>query len=190
MKTETLALLEQYLEFLWRWNRIHNLSGAKTKEALWQNIQNSLEPLSIEGLGEQIQKKNLLLDIGSGNGFPAIPLGIALKIPTFLCEPNAKKVSFLQNCKAELNLKNFTILPQKIEEVTLQSLPDLITSRAVMSITTLLNKTKRILQSQSLLVFYKGSQVIKEIPSNCVYEIYQKDLRKYFVIQGATLCNG
>ena len=173
-------LLESYAQMLLQWNRIHSLSGAKDLETIYKNIQDSLYPL------EQLEfsNKTLLLDIGSGNGFPAIPLHIALGIPTILCEPNAKKAAFLQNVKANLNVTHCTIKRAKIESLSLETLPDCITSRATFSITELLQKSRHCITPHTTLLFYKGSNVENEIPKGLKYTHFSHNLLQYIVISG------
>ena len=104
--------LEDYAIMLLEWNKIHSLSGAKSLEMIQKNIEDSLYPLEIESL--KLRDKKFLFDVGSGNGFPAIPLGIVLGSKVILCEPNAKKAAFLQNVKVELGLENFCVMRQKV----------------------------------------------------------------------------
>ena len=76
LNADQKELLENYTQMLISWNTIHNLSGAKDYKNIQKNIESSLDPLNKIDLSN----KHLLLDIGSGNGFPAIPLHIALKL--------------------------------------------------------------------------------------------------------------
>ena len=108
LTTQANQALESYAKLLLEWNEIHSLSGARDLESIYKNIQDSLYPL--EFLGETLRSKTKLFDVGSGNGFPAVALGIALGIEVVLCEPNAKKAAFLQNLKSQLGLKKFMIL--------------------------------------------------------------------------------
>lgn len=180
MPLDAIELLESYKTMLYHWNTIHSLSGAKDIEQIQKNIENSLFPLqSID-----FSKKRLLLDVGSGNGFPAIPLHIILKIPTILCEPNAKKAAFLQNIKAHLKLTHLSIERKKIEHLKLQTLPDCITSRATFPIALLLEKCKHCIQKDTFLVLYKGSNVENEIPKGLKHLRFSKNLLQYIVIYG------
>lgn len=186
LTTQANQALESYAKLLLEWNGIHSLSGARDLQSVYKNIQDSLYPL--EFLGEALRNKTKLFDVGSGNGFPAVALGIALGIEVVLCEPNAKKAAFLQNLKSQLGLKNFMILRQRVEEVKLDKKPDLITSRATFSVEDFLKKTKTIIGRESLILLYKGSLVENEIPQGLEYERFQKDFRNYLVIKGEAIC--
>ncbi len=179
------ALLESYAKLLLHWNAIHSLSGAKDIASIQKNIQDSLYPLSLNQL--KLETKTYLLDVGSGNGFPSIPLGIALNIPTILCEPNAKKAAFLQNVKANLNLKNFTIKRQKIELLELENKPNLITSRATFSVKEFLEKCRAQITQETTILLYKGSNFKNEIPKDLEYMHFQNGLLHYLMISGENL---
>ncbi|MBX7490912.1 16S rRNA (guanine(527)-N(7))-methyltransferase RsmG [Helicobacter turcicus] len=180
LSTEQHELLECYKQMLLSWNAIHSLSGAKDSQSIQKNIDNSLFPLKKIDLSQ----KHLILDIGSGNGFPAIPLHIALRIPTILCEPNAKKVAFLQNIKATLGLQNLSIQRKKIESLKLETLPDCITSRATFNVAILLEKCKHCIKNETTILLYKGSNVDNEIPKGLKHTRFAHALLQYLVING------
>lgn len=131
--------------------------------------------------------KTSLLDVGSGNGFPSIPLGIVLNIPTILCEPNTKKSAFLQNIKANLNLKNFTIQRKKIELLELEYKPKLITSRATFNVKEFLEKCSAHIAQDTTILLYKGSNFKNEIPQGLRYKHFQHGLLHYLIISGEDL---
>lgn len=185
LQASQIALLESYANLLLRWNAIHSLSGAKNLPSIQKNIQDSLYPLNLNQL--KLETKTCLLDVGSGNGFPSIPLGIALNIPTILCEPNAKKAAFLQNVKANLNLKNFTIKRQKIELLELENKPNLITSRATFSVGEFLEKCRAQITQETTILLYKGSNFKNEIPEDLEYMHFQNGLLHYLMISGESL---
>ncbi|WP_298060467.1 16S rRNA (guanine(527)-N(7))-methyltransferase RsmG [uncultured Helicobacter sp.] len=185
LQTSQIALLKSYANLLLHWNTIHNLSGAKDIQSIQKNIQDSLYPLSLKELN--LHTKTSLLDVGSGNGFPSVPLGIVLGIPTILCEPNAKKAAFLQNVKANLNLKNFTIQRKKIESLELEIKPNLITSRATFNIKKFLEKCSKHISQETTILLYKGSNFENEIPKGLKYTHFQRDLLHYLVILGENL---
>lgn len=185
LQPSQIAQLESYANLLLRWNTIHSLSGAKDLQSIQKNIQDSLYPLSLKELN--LHAKTSLLDVGSGNGFPSVPLGIALNIPTILCEPNAKKAAFCQNVKANLNLKNFTIQRKKIESLELETKPNLITSRATFNIKIFLEKCSKHIAQETTILLYKGSNFENEIPKGLKYTHFQKGLLHYLVILGENL---
>ncbi|WP_104722346.1 16S rRNA (guanine(527)-N(7))-methyltransferase RsmG [Helicobacter mesocricetorum] len=188
LSLEMLQKLESYREFLHKWNKIHNLSGAKDSKEILKNIEDSLYPLSLQALN--LQEKKILFDVGSGNGFPAVPLGIALQIPVVLCEPNAKKAAFLQNLKAQLALENFEVLRQRVESVKYHKKIDFITSRATFELPSFLKKVRHLMHKETLVLLYKGSSVQSEMIASLEVQQYKRGLRHYLVFKGEALCNG
>jgi len=97
---ETIVKLENFSSLLHEWNQIHNLTGAKTIDAIYVNIIDSLYPLTF------IQKPKTLLDVGTGAGFPGIVLAMALpECEVVLAEPLKKRVSFLKYAAIDLATK-------------------------------------------------------------------------------------
>lgn len=109
--------LEKYKELLLKWNKTHNLVSKSQARNLDEHIEDSL---SVSGLlGPEV------LDLGSGGGFPGIPL--AIKNPTkkfYLVESNAKKSAFLLNTSNQLELKNVKVYNKRIEELLPERFPN------------------------------------------------------------------
>lgn len=98
---------EAYLEELIRARKVFNLSGAKGREDFIKLIEESLAPLLVI---EDWRDKSII-DIGSGAGFPGIPLAIMREDARFLLLDNSsKRTMFLSLVKAELKLDNVDIL--------------------------------------------------------------------------------
>ncbi|PZT48669.1 16S rRNA (guanine(527)-N(7))-methyltransferase RsmG [Helicobacter valdiviensis] len=180
--------LEKYIEILEKWNKIHSLSGAKNKKSIQENIEDSLKPLEFEEL--KWKEQRLILDVGSGNGFPAIPLAIALEVPFILCEPNAKKAAFLHHLKIELELNNVEVVRSKVQDLNLACKPSLITSRALLGTLDLISLCKGVKEATTSFLFFKGSKVKEELEGLKKYKIYNHHYRNYLFIQGESLCNG
>ncbi|WP_120955795.1 16S rRNA (guanine(527)-N(7))-methyltransferase RsmG [Helicobacter mehlei] len=172
------AKLDLFAHLLLEWGGVHNLSGAKSHQDIKNNIQDSLQVLDF------IQPFRSCLDIGSGAGFPAIPLSLACPHARFiLLEPNAKKVAFLHHLKGALGLDNLEIKRVRIEALSPKTeLVDLITSRALMQAKDLIALSVPFLRNQGHFLFYKGSQLRTEIAcADCECHVYGK--RVYFYSQ-------
>jgi len=177
---ESIGKLERFAALLHEWNGVHNLTGARTIEAIEENIIDSLYPLTF------IARPKSLLDVGTGAGFPGLVLAIALpKTETVLAEPLKKRVSFLKYAAIELGLDNVTVAPQRVE--TLEHAPfDLISSRAVTNTSLLLDLTKDLSNEETAYLFYKGSRVFDEIDAvehQLDYDIVQKNQRNYLYMK-------
>ena len=171
---------EVFVKLLQQWGTIHNLSGRLTKDDIYENILDSLYPLTF------IEKYESFADIGTGAGYPGLILAIALRdTKAYLIEPRIKRVSFLNFVKATLKLDNLVVLCNRVEEVKDLQV-DLITSRAVTNTSLLLDITKNIKKPNSSYLFYKGSMLESELENAKVnnYKIVNKKDRNYLYIKG------
>ncbi|MGI0440207.1 16S rRNA (guanine(527)-N(7))-methyltransferase RsmG [Helicobacter himalayensis] len=170
-----IARLETFAVLLLHWNKTHNLSGARTMERMHENIVDSLYPLCF------LQSFESVLDIGSGGGFPAIPLSIARQNATFtLLEPRAKRFSFLQNVICELGLKNVNVYKARLETLASPLQVDLITSRAVMPASKLIKISRAFLRENGYFLLFKGSNFKQEMPNASQNECFTRNDRIYF----------
>ncbi|MCG3658559.1 16S rRNA (guanine(527)-N(7))-methyltransferase RsmG [Aliarcobacter butzleri] len=171
---------EVFVKLLQQWGTIHNLSGRLTRDDIYENILDSLYPLTF------IEKYESFADIGTGAGYPGLILAIALRdTKAYLIEPRIKRVSFLNFVKATLKLDNLVVLCNRVEEVKNLQV-DLITSRAVTNTSLLLDITKNIKKPNSSYLFYKGSMLESELENAKVnnYKIVNKKDRNYLYIKG------
>lgn len=171
---------EVFVKLLQQWGTIHNLSGRLTRDDIYENILDSLYPLTF------IEKYESFADIGTGAGYPGLILAIALRdTKAYLIEPRIKRVSFLNFVKATLKLDNLVVLCNRVEEVEDLQV-DLITSRAVTNTSLLLDITKNIKKPNSSYLFYKGSMLESELENAKVnnYKIVNKKDRNYLYIKG------
>ncbi len=96
-----------YLEELLKARKAFSLSGARSREEFIKLIEESLAPLLIinDWSGRRV------IDIGSGAGFPGIPLAIAQEDAYFLLvDVSVKKTAFLNLIKSKLGLSNVEVL--------------------------------------------------------------------------------
>ncbi len=170
-----------FIKLILSYNKIHKITGAKTKEEVLWHIKDSLAPF------EQIELKDIkkVLDIGSGAGFPALVLAIEYPdIEFFLVEPLQKRVAFLYLIKSTYNLQNVTIISKRVEELDSFKV-DLITSRAVTKVGDLLKLAKNFLYEGVELLLYKGENVYQELKKANIknYNIIDKNDRIYLRIK-------
>lgn len=177
---ETIAKLEKFASLLHEWNQVHNLTGAKTVEAIYENIVDSLYPLSF------IKIPQTLLDVGTGAGFPGLVLGVALaETEVVLAEPLKKRVSFLKYAAIELGLSNISVEAKRVEMISHTPF-ELISSRAVTNTKLLLSLTEKVSDAKTEYLFYKGSRVfdeIEDVDHQLTYDIVQKNQRNYLYIK-------
>jgi 16S rRNA (guanine527-N7)-methyltransferase len=181
LDSEIIIKLEAFASLLHEWNQIHNLTGAKSIDAIYVNIVDSLYPLTF------IKKPKTLLDVGTGAGFPGLALAIAMpECEVVLAEPLKKRVSFLKYAAIDGGLSNVRVEAKRVEFVEHEAF-ELISSRAVTNTKLLLDLTEAISDAQTEYLFYKGSRVFDEVADvghKLEYDIVQKNQRNYLYIKG------
>ena len=180
LSEEITEKLERFSVLLHEWNQIHNLTGAKSIAAIYDNIVDSLYPLTF------IETPRTLLDVGTGAGFPGLVLAIALpQTEVVLAEPLKKRVSLLKYAAIDLGLKNVKVEAKRVEKVEHEPF-EMISSRAVTNTRLLLDLTSRISDENTEYLFYKGSRVFDEVAQvegDLSYDIIQKNQRNYLYIK-------
>lgn len=172
---------EKFSEYLVQWNHVHNLTGNNSLEDINKNIIDSVWPLTFLG------KVDTLVDVGTGAGYPGLILAMAMpQTKVYLVEPRVKRVSFLNFVKNSLKLDNVVILQSRVEDIQLDYKIDLITSRAVTNTKLLIELTKKLQNSETKFLFYKGSLLndeIKELESSQYDIIGGNEERNYLYIK-------
>jgi len=179
--SKQLTQLEIFTELLQKWNKVHNLTGAKRVEDIYPNIIDALYPSTF------IKKPHSILDVGTGAGFPGMMLAIVYPdVHTVLCEPRKKRASFLKYVTMELELSNVEVVKKRVEDYDSNAF-GLISSRAVTNTNMLLGLTEHLQDKTTQYLFYKGEQVFSELESVDVeldYDIIEKNQRNYLYIKG------
>ncbi len=152
---ETLTLLERLIEELLRWNHRRNLTAIiDREEVLEKHLIDSLTLLPFA------RQSTHLLDIGSGAGFPALPLKIACpELSVVSVEAVGKKIDFQRHISRTLGLQGFTVLHQRVEMLTdYRAAFDLVTARALCSLGGLIALAGPFLAPGGRLVAMKGPE--------------------------------
>jgi 16S rRNA (guanine527-N7)-methyltransferase len=156
---EKLELLERELR---RWQAIKNLVGPATLDQIWdRHIVDSLQLLALAP-----EARNWI-DLGSGAGFPGLVLAIAgaergLKV--HLVESNSRKCSFLRHV-SRLTGADATVHEARLETVIPNYIGkvDVVSARALASLTMLLEWTEPLLKAGAIGLFPKGRDVEIEL---------------------------
>lgn len=150
-----------YLQELLEWNKTFNLTGIRDPEDIViKHFVDSLTPLPY------LEPSDGLLDIGSGAGFPSLPLKIAApELQVQLVEANRKKVSFLKHLIRTLKLKSVTVLHSRFEHIKPpdQSFNTII-SRAFTRLEPLLKLVAPLMVSGNTLVAMLGPTNAQDHP--------------------------
>ena len=160
---DTAADLESFCALLAKWQRVKNLVSRETLDELWtRHVADSLQVLKLLGPNDRN-----FLDLGSGGGFPAIPIAIALKgsdASFTLVEPNARKASFLRTVARELDLA-VSVEAKRSDEIDSRETisPDVITSRALASLPALCGMAEPFFGPETRAIFHKGREYGEEL---------------------------
>ena len=121
--------IQRYTRILWTWNDKINLTAIRDPlEILYRHFCESMFGASL------LPVENCrLADVGSGGGFPGIPLKIIRPdLHVFLIESNVKKATFMAEVIRELGLSNTRVLVSRYEELGEEIAPlDVVCSRAL-----------------------------------------------------------
>ncbi|MCX8071771.1 MAG: 16S rRNA (guanine(527)-N(7))-methyltransferase RsmG [Candidatus Binatia bacterium] len=151
---EAAAQFEKYVALLLLWNERISLTGAKTAEEIsLHHIFDSLHVLPLLAEGQRVT------DVGSGAGFPGIPLAIARPDCGFaLIEPRRKRANFLRHCTRELGLVWVHVEEARVEDLQarLESAFDVVLSRALADLATFVRLAAPLVAPTGKLVAMKG----------------------------------
>lgn len=183
-----LAQFETYASMLVEWNEKFNLTSiTKPEEILEKHFLDSLTGGFVlqdlvnenqpDGDGEDTDNASgstgtkepvTLIDIGTGAGFPGIPLKIAFpSIHLTLLDSLQKRVGFLNEVVSALGLEHVTCIHGRAEELAHDAQHrekyDLAASRAVASLDVLLEYSCGYLKEEGLFLAYKGPSLMDEL---------------------------
>jgi 16S rRNA (guanine527-N7)-methyltransferase len=139
----------RYLELVREWSRVHNLVGVKKPhDILAKLFLDSL--LFLHALPEGPLR---VADVGSGGGFPGLPLRIvAPRLAMALIESRRKRVSFLRTVVRELGLEGVDVMHGRAEELGLERSFDAVVMRAVAGVPEAVRVGARLLRPGGELV--------------------------------------
>lgn len=162
-ESEVVADLVRLQELLIKWQRVQNLVSRETLDSFWnRHVADSLQLLNYFP-----DNAATIVDLGSGGGFPALPLAIALKgsdAAFILVESNSRKVAFLRAVARELDLK-VLVLDKRIDDIVSREtgVVDVITARALASLDKLCEFCFPLWSADTHALFHKGREHVEEI---------------------------
>jgi 16S rRNA (guanine527-N7)-methyltransferase len=148
-----LELFWLYLQELMEWNKTFNLTSIKEPaDIIIKHFVDSLTPLPY------LERAGRLLDIGSGAGFPGIPLKIgAPQLQIHIVDARRKKTSFLKHLIRTLELKGVTALHGRAEEMAKPKQPfQIIISRAFRRLEPMVQLVSPLMQPGNTFIAMLG----------------------------------
>lgn len=147
---------------LFKWNDVAGLISKNDEEIFFlRHFCDSLQPLLLFGF----KKNAFILDIGSGGGFPSIPIRIFRPDLKFvLAESNKKKASFLSEVVKELNFLNITVHNGKVGNLDIpENKFDYVLSRGFGSLQKFSQSAKPFLSDEGHMYTFKTKQFVSEL---------------------------
>lgn len=173
---ENKTKYEEYMKIFLEENSKVNLISKNDEKYLWE--KHVFDSLAIENFFEKFDTSKIktILDIGTGGGFPSIPIAITyphLKVTAL--DSIAKKIRAVQTIKDKLNIENLEPICTRVEN--LDSKFDMITSRAVSSLKNICEYALPKLKKGGYFVAYKSRKTPQEIEeANSILKKYNSKI--------------
>lgn len=154
----------KYIDVFLDQNSKLNLISKNDEKYLWE--KHIFDSLAIEKFFEKYFKEFpngvTLLDIGTGGGFPSVPIALEYKnIEVYGLDSIRKKINAIENMKAELGIKNLHTICDRAENI--KDKFDIITSRAVAKLDKIAGYALPLLKNGGYFVAYKSIKTQEEI---------------------------
>jgi 16S rRNA (guanine527-N7)-methyltransferase len=161
LDAEQVNAVQQYMNVLLKWNDKINLTAIRDPlEILYRHFCESMFAASAVPLDT-----GRLADVGSGGGFPGLPLKIIRpELEVFLVESNIKKATFLAEVARELELSGTRVLVKRYEELSEDVAPlDIVCSRALGEYANLLTWAGSAPVGAKQAVLWVGGNDVEEV---------------------------
>jgi 16S rRNA (guanine527-N7)-methyltransferase len=170
--SEQLDRMRVFLEELQRWTRRHGLVGRRGGKDRQIDrgqliVRHVLDSLAAWETIAAFEHRSRIADVGSGAGFPGIPLAVFLPDSRFtLLEPSSTKAAFLRNALILAGVENAEVAETRVEQVRRRF--DLVVFRAFSPLSRVLPDIRRIVEPGGAILAYKGklSRIEEEIRSS------------------------
>lgn len=153
----------EYMKLLIEWNEKMNLTAIiEPNDVILKHFIDSIT------INKYIDEQSKVMDIGTGAGFPGIPLKVLNEdVKMTLVDSLNKRVQFLKEVGKQLELTNIEYIHSRAEELAGSSLHrqqyDIVTSRAVARLTTLLEYMLPFVKIGGRCICMKGPNIIEEL---------------------------
>lgn len=156
----------EYMNILTEWNKVMNLTAiTKPKEIIIKHFVDSLTVLN------KIDKKTTIIDVGTGAGFPGIPIKIACpSVKVVLLDSLNKRINFLNEVISKLELKDIKTFHGRAEDYgkdkNHREKYDIAIARAVAPLNVLIEYLMPFVKLNGKCICMKGTEVEEEIENS------------------------
>lgn len=153
-----LEQFEKLKNLLLKWNKAYNLTALKTEDKILSH--HFMDSLTLIPHIEH----NRIIDVGTGAGFPGLPLAIFYPEKQFvLLDSNGKKIRFVRHAISQLNLNKAQAMQHRVEEYQTDIFFDHCIVRAFSSLTDIVKKCRHLLKPNGTLIAMKGKLPKQEL---------------------------
>lgn len=158
---EQMQKFFSYMELLLEWNQKMNLTAiTDPKEIILKHFIDSMT------ISPYIEEEKKVIDVGTGAGFPGIPLAIICPNTSFtLIDALNKRISFLKEVVTKLQLSNVVVEHARAEDFAKENREkyDIATSRAVANLPVLLEYLLPFVKKEGKCICMKGPNIQEEL---------------------------
>jgi 16S rRNA (guanine527-N7)-methyltransferase len=156
-----LAQFRLYAETLLQWNKKMNITRITSPQDI--AIKHFFDSLAVVPCITQLKHKSIL-DVGSGGGFPGIPLSIVLPDTRItLLDASRKRIHFLKYVSHVLGTQHIDVCNDRLESFKPNKKYEMIISRAFSDISSFANLSKQFLEKSGRIIAMKGQYVYDEL---------------------------
>ena len=184
LSDEQLEKFDIYLRTLLKWNRVYNLTSVRKKEEIV--LKHFFDSLTLVKLFDKVNldiRGKSIADLGTGAGFPGVPLKIYYKdlIDLYLIEAVQKKCLFLEFLRKDLSI-DYTVFCSRAENINREF--DIVVSRATGETFEVLKIGKNILRKGGYLIVMKAKKIEEELrPYTVTLRFNGYPDRKFIIIR-------
>ena len=153
----------KYMLLLLEWNQKMNLTAiTDEKEIIYKHFIDSIS------INKYIKNANNIMDVGTGAGFPGIPLKLLNKDINFiLVDSLNKRINFLEEVKEQLKIEKIELIHYRVEDLAknkkYREKIDVVVSRAVANLSVLLEYMLPFVKKDGICICMKGPSIEGEL---------------------------